>query len=392
MLRSWTERPLADLLAAHGLSGSAEEPFPNDGWSGATLTRLARERDGRPFILKRSSWASDWIARATRDHALREGFVASMPLPVAEPLVAPYHGAAADGTSVAILMPDLTGRLLAWEAAGPESAMSPADLDRVLGAVARLHAMPWPIAERTDAAFVWPSAPLRERLLLLSPRSSARLARDGVAAGERFVAGWAAFERLASAGARALIERLDREPRLLLRALAPLPLTTLHGDLKFANVAFLGNEAVALIDWQMTMLAPIAVELGWLLVSNSADLPEGPESVLERYRRFLTAVARSPLSPVKPFEPTARFEPAVLQSAIGAAGATFRSEARTVGDWDLQTDLVWIVGLMLRGWRKGLDAEAGVTLASGVTAREDLAWWCDRAVEAAARRLPAASN
>ena len=59
----------------------------------------------------------------------------------------------------------------------------------------------------------------------------------------------------------------------------------------------------------------------------------------------------------------------------------------TLGDWHAQVDLTWIVGLLLRGWRKGLDAEAGETLASGVSAREDLAWWCDRAVDAAARRL-----
>ena len=44
-----------------------------------------------------------------------------------------------------------------------------------------------------------------------------------------------------------------------------------------------------------------------------------------------------------------------------------------------------IVGLLLRGFRKGLDTEAGVTLASGVSARDDLAWWCERAVLASAR-------
>ena len=59
----------------------------------------------------------------------------------------------------------------------------------------------------------------------------------------------------------------------------------------------------------------------------------------------------------------------------------------TIGDWDAQLDLTWIVGLLLRGWRKGLDAEAGAVLGSGIAATDDLAWWCDRAVEAAARRL-----
>ena len=58
-----------------------------------------------------------------------------------------------------------------------------------------------------------------------------------------------------------------------------------------------------------------------------------------------------------------------------------------VGDWDAQLDFTWIVGLLLRGWRKGLDAEAGVILPSRMSAADDLAWWCARADEAAGRRL-----
>lgn len=388
MLTPWTERPLAALLEDHGLTGVAEEPFPNDGWSGASLTRLVRPRDGRPFILKRTSWATDWIARSTRDHALREGFVASMPIPLADPLVAPYHGAAADGTAVAILMPDLSAQLLAWERPATEPPMTVASVERVLLALARLHAMPWPIADVADATLVWPSAPLRERLLLLSPRSSARLAADGVAAGERFLAGWAAFDRLASSAARALVDRLDGDPGPLLSALDDLPRTGIHGDLKLANVAFLDDGRVALIDWQLTALAPVAVELGWLLVANSGALPEPPEVVLERYRRAVAAVAGSPVGAVAAFDPSLAFPSVALRAVIGGdVEPRFRSVDRTLGAWNAQLDLSYIVGVLLRGWRKGLDAEAGVVLASGVAAAGDLAWWCERAVEAADRRL-----
>ncbi len=59
----------------------------------------------------------------------------------------------------------------------------------------------------------------------------------------------------------------------------------------------------------------------------------------------------------------------------------------TIGDWEVQLDLTWIVGLLMRGWRKGFDAEAGAILASGIPAADDLAWWSARAVEAADRRL-----
>ena len=64
-----------------------------------------------------------------------------------------------------------------------------------------------------------------------------------------------------------------------------------------------------------------------------------------------------------------------------------RGTEATIGDWNAQVDLAWMVGLLLRGWRKGLDTEAGLVLGSGVTAADDLAWWCDRAVEGASRHL-----
>ena len=390
MLRHWHERPLAEILAAQGLTGVPELPFPNDGWSGSTLTRLVRPADGAAFILKRSSWAVDWIARSTRDHALREGFIAATPVPLPEPLVAPYHGAGAEGTTLGLLMPDLTGRLLAWDlgAAPPDEVV----LERCLDAIARLHAAPWPIADVSDANHVWPTAPLAERLCLLGPRAAAQLAAGdqgaGVAAGERFLAGWAAFGRLAPHAALDLVASLDAKPGPLLAALGRLPRTGLHGDLKLSNVAPLDDGRVAVIDWQMTTLAPVALELGWLLVGNSGVLPDRPDVVLDRYRSAVERVAGSALAVTPPFDPARGFPVDALAAVIGdPTTARFRTADRVLGDWATQMDLVWIVGLLLRGWRKGLDAEAGATLGSGIAARDDLAWWCDRATEAAARQL-----
>ena len=101
----------------------------------------------------------------------------------------------------------------------------------------------------------------------------------------------------------------------------------------------------------MTLRAPVAVELGWCIVTNSAELPFTPDEVMARYR-----------------------------AAAETAGVR-------LGDWGVQLDLAWIVGLLLRGWRKGADTANGVTLGSGVAAGDDLAWWAERAVEAAGRRL-----
>ena len=158
--------------------------------------------------------------------------------------------------------------------------------------------------------------------------------------------GWDAFDRQAPAAARALIDDLTANPEPLLAALARLPAAGLHGDLKLGNVGLASDGRVWLIDWQMTLVAPVAVELGWFLV-NVAGLPLGPDDVLEGYR---------------------------VAAGIPADDA-----------WAAQRDLAILVGLVLRGWRKGLDAEAVLELPTGVTATDDLAWWCERAVAAEPR-------
>jgi hypothetical protein len=386
VLTSWTERPLADLLAAYGLADSPELAFPNDGWSGSALTRFERAEDGASFILKRTSPDLDWIARSTLDTHLREGFIAGMPLPLPPPLVAPYLGAAGDGTTLAILMPDLSGTLLGWDLGEP--VLTGPQMDRIFDMLARLHTMPWPIADHDDADLTWPATPLAERVFLLAPRSADRNAADGVWTGKRFQTGWAAFERTASKAARKLVARLDADPAPLLEALGSLPPTGLHGDMKLNNVGFLDDERIALLDWQMTMLAPVAVELGWMLVCDSGVLPDRPEVVLDRYRAAVEAVADQPFALGEPYDPARPFSEAGIAATVGdQATAHARTIEHSLGDWALQRDLVWIVGLLLRGWRKGLDTEAGLSLPTGVSAADDLAWWSDHAVEAAERHL-----
>ena len=326
--------PLPELLARHGIAPSTEEPFPNDGWSGATMTRL-RDDDGRAYVLKRDSLAADWIARATNDTSLRESWFAvhgpALPWPVRNPAL----GAASTSGpgEVAILMPDLSGILFDWNA--------PLRLDRldaVLAALAALHA-----ADPPDAAETWTGWSDRVTLICRSSLERPGPAHDAVA--DRLLPGWDAWDRVASADAREIVARLSDDPEPLLARLHDQPARLLHGDLKLANAGVAPDGALEMVDWQMVMVAPVAIELGWFLVSNVNALPLPPADVLARYwgRRGLDA--------------------------------------------GRENDLAILVGLLLRGWRKGLDAEAGITLASGVTARDDLAWWCERAVEAADRLL-----
>jgi len=331
-------RELPELLAEHGLEGVPEKPMRHDGWSGAQLTRLTRA-DGARFVLKRDSRALDWIARVTGDDPeLREAWLVRAAPVMPDPVRLPHLGAARDGDAVVLLMPDLTGTLLAWE--------QPIDiptLERVLQALAALHRAPW--HEALPPTFPWTDR--SRRLLLLTRTAAAAYDADGLPFGARFLEGWDAFARLAPAPARDLVRRLTDDPRPLFAALDRLPSAGLHGDLKLGNVGLASDGSVPIIDWQMTMVAPIAVELGWFLVANVAGLPLPPDEILESYRR--------------------------------AAGLP---EDET---WAAQRDLAVLTGLFLRGWRKGLDAEAGLALPHGWSAADDLAWWSTAAVEAAGR-------
>jgi hypothetical protein len=331
---------LESLLAEHGLASAVEESLPNDGWSGARLTRLARD-DGARFVIKRDSLELDWIARVTDDAPLlREAQLALAAPRLPPPVRLPHLGVARDAETVALLMPDLTGTLLRWEHPADDAAT-----DRIIGALAALHREPWP--DQLSVAFPWTD--LRRRVLLLTRTSAASYERAGLPVGARFRLGWDAFDRQVQPAVKDLIDSMTADPEPLFAALGRLPNAGLHGDLKLGNAGPAEDGAVFLIDWQMTLVAPIAVELGWFLVCNTAGLPITPEQALERYR-----------------------------VAAGLAD----DEA-----WHAQWDLAVLTGLLLRGWRKGLDTEAGVLYPNGTTAGWDLAWWGSEAIEAAARRL-----
>ena len=333
-------RPIAELLADHGLDGVAEEPMEHDGWSGAGMTRLTRG-DGAKFVIKRDSLARDWIARVTGDDPeLREALLVRARPAMPAPVVLPHLGVGRDGDAVALLMPDLTDSLIRWE-----QPIDVPTLDRVLAALAALHREPW--HSQLPQSFPWADRP--RRLLLLTRAAADAYVAEGLPFGARFLEGWDAFDRHVPARARELIARLGADPAPLFRALDRLPSAGLHGDLKLGNVGLASNGTVPMIDWQMTMIAPVAVELGWFLVANVAGLPLPPDAVLDRYR---------------------------LAAGLPDHGA-----------WAAQRDLAVIVGLTLRGWRKGLDTEAGIEHPGGLDAAQDLGWWATNAFAAAERRL-----
>ncbi|MEO5939857.1 MAG: phosphotransferase, partial [Candidatus Limnocylindrales bacterium] len=321
-------------LALHRIDPASEKPFANDGWSGATLTRL-RDDDGRPYVLKRDSLERDWIARATKDRPLlREAWFAIDGPPLPWPVRNPALGAArtaVDG-QVAILMPDLSDVLFDWNA-----PLTRLQLDAVLAALVALHGV---VAADVSAWTGW-----KDRVTLICRPSLERRGPAHDAVADRLLPGWDAWDRVATPAARRIIADLAADVEPLLDAMAAGPSSLIHGDLKLANAGIARDGAVEMVDWQMVAVAPVGVELGWFLVANVNALPLPPQTVLDRYW-------------------------------------TLRGQQPGT-----QNDIAILVGLLLRGWRKGLDAEAGLVLASGASAVDDLAWWCERAVEAADRIL-----
>ena len=151
-------------------------------------------------------------------------------------------------TASAILMPDLSTELIAWERPDHDPVIDAGTLDRVVRGMARLHALPWsesltrPLGREAAPAPPW--CPLAARLRLLLAASAAALR------GRR------------QPGRRALPRRLGRlrprgagrgdGPRRPARRRTRRPLARgprrrcriggLHGDLKLANVALLADD------------------------------------------------------------------------------------------------------------------------------------------------------
>jgi hypothetical protein len=313
---------LATLHAEHNLTGVPEAELEHTGFSGARITSL-RRADGTRFVLKRLRIERDWIMRATDDLRCREARFAACRPALGQRIATPSLGVARDGDGFALLMDDITEHLL------PQGPIAEAQLDLIIDGMAILHALPLP-----EAAPV-PWCDIRQRLLLLTPDRARIAAAYGAPVARDLMRGWELFDRLAPPAIVELIRDLSEDPAPLLDALAALPASLLHGDLKLDNIGLDASGRLWLIDWAMPMLAPPAVDLGWFLAINSRRLPL---TLDETMRRYAAAAGVAP-----------------------AHGA--RHDAAAV-----------LCGLLLRGWRKAIDASEGEP--------DELRWWCEHAQKA----------
>ncbi len=317
---------VATMLAAHTIT-APEIPFTHDGYSGATMTRIT-QGDHR-YIVKRVSRSIDWIIQMTSDHALREAQIgASDVLDRLKPGVrSPSIAAARDGDGFALLMHDLTPCLLPRDGRLPQET-----LDLILRRVAEMHACFWGASPPQDIGWCG----RRERLLMLSEPAAERLRDAGFMLSGGFAAGWQQFHRAAPRGVSDLVRSLHTDPGPLIAVCESLPQTLLHGDVKIANIASDG-DTVWLFDWALAGFGPVCTDLGWFLGVYSSRLPWTLDDTMSRYGEHLR----------------------------GALAGRFID-----GEWKRQQAAAYVCGLILFGWAKGDDAS-------------ELAWWCERATEAA---------
>lgn len=227
---------------------------------------------------------------------------------------------AQDGTVFSILMQDISDHLL------PNERLTHRQFDAVVRGMHRLHSL----APPDEADVPWCS--IDDRLTLFAP-DPGKLAGFRIA--EDILRGWELFFDSAPKDAGDLVRSLFADLAPLTKSLERLPNRLLHGDLKLDNIGVRPDGTLSMIDWSMPLLAPAAIDLGWFLAMNSRALPVSLDETLAAYALHSTVDSRSQ---------------------------------------ELHRSLTILCGLLIRGWRKALDAEAGEPA--------ELHWWCDRALRA----------
>lgn len=315
---------VAELLA--GVTDS--EPILSAGKSGARLDRV--RIDGARHVVKYLDAETDWTMRAARIDVVvpaelwRRGVLAALPEVIHQPIV----GVAQEGGVTVLLMEDVSPWLVPVEDAVIPVAQNAWFLDHL----AAMHAAFWTTALPIDVV------PVRNRYLELSPAMGAAEAERGSTdLVPRLVReGWPKLAEVAPRAA-AVVLPLAHEPGPLVDALASTPQTFLHGNWKFDNLGTDAAGRTVLFDWELSGRGAPTFDLAWYLAINTRRLPVAKETCIEEYRAALE-----------------------------------RHGVATGPWWDRQLALSLLGALVSFGWEKALGGYD-----------EELAWWEERALEAA---------
>ena len=327
-----TSSSVSEFLAR---ASSREVVAPPDGKSSSSFERVTI--DGQRYFLKRLSYASDWIMRATGDRVHRPyriwrgGIMDRVPECI-DPAVASMelHGHGDDAV-LSILMRDV-GEYLVPEG---DAVVPSTQHERFIDHLAQLSASFWGFEDTIGGLTT-----MAERVRFFEPTNLARELAAAEPPGPMVAAdaGWRALPARSPALADAAFA-LHAEPHRLTDPLATTPVTFLHGDWKMGNLGSGPGGTTILLDWAFPGSGPPCWDLCHYVALNRARLPETKQETFARFRTDL------------------------------------ETHGIDTADWfDTQLDLC-LVGIMATfGWEKALgDAD-------------ELGWWEHRVAQALERQ------
>ncbi len=325
-------RPVTELVAR---ATDREVLHPVDGKSTSTFERVTIE--GRSYVLKRLSPATDWIMRATGDHVhrpflvWRAGIMDRVPACIDHAVVAMEVSGAGDHAELAMLMRDV-GPDLVPEGDAVVPARQHGDF---VDHLAQLSAAFWGWRDVVGGLTTMP-----QRLRFFDAANVAREldVADPPAAIVAADAGWRQLPERSPVLA-AVADVVHHDPGIVTGPLDATPVTFLHGDWKMGNLGSHRDGRTILLDWAYPGSGPSCWDLCWYLALNQARLPESKEATIARFR-----------------------------DALGRHGIES-------ADWfDTQLDLCTVGIMATFGWEKALGAD------------DELRWWEQRVTGAVARQ------
>lgn len=263
-------RYLHQALARAGVRGLNASELSTDvlggGRTGASVTRLttlAADGERRSFVLKvvpAAQWRASLGMDCTEARLWFSATTRTLPAGLCCPtLDVAWHASSAEWW---ILMEDVSHGIV------PRGAYDETKAHALMCSIARIHARYWGRDEEL-AALPLPSF---ETSANAFANLSAHVAR-GDTASEPWLEGlaqdlWVSrvmlpvfLDALRSDDADFYIQLCSDHARIT-HALAQYPRTLVHGDLRRANIAFVGDEVV-LFDWELASCGPAARDLQW---------------------------------------------------------------------------------------------------------------------------------
>jgi len=315
---------VAELLA-----GSTDiTTIDSAGKSGARLERVSM--GGEPHVVKYLDPSVDWTMRAAGVDGSatlelwRRGIFTRLPASINQPIV----GIAYENDVTVLLMRDVGD----WLVPVSDDVVPLDQHLRFLDHMADMHATFWQTPDDIDVVSN------RTRYLELSPHTAEREATLGSthAVPPLIGEGWPLLAEVAPTAA-AIVTPLATDPTRLVDALSGTPETLVHGNWKLDNLGTDPQGRTVLLDWELPGRGPALSDLTWYLSINCRRLPHPKEDAIDAYRESLEGHG-----------------------------------VDTNKWWSRQLGLCLLGTLVQFGWEK---AFAGYD--------DELAWWEQRAVEAA---------